>query len=147
MMKNLFSERLARLNEQYTELIARPNERQTPGNGTYHRYRYPVLTAAHAPLFWRYDLNENSNPFLMERFGINGVFNAGAIKWGDKYVLMARGEGADRKSFFAIAESPNGIDHFRFWDSPVHMPGLGKIETNIYDIRLTRHEDGWIYGL
>jgi len=146
-MKNLFSKRLTRLTEKYGELMSTPNEASDVGNGVFDRYKYPVLTAEHAPLFWRYDLNENSNPFLMERFGINGVFNAGAIKWGDKYVLMARVEGADRKSFFAIAESPNGIDHFRFWDSPVHMPGLGKIETNIYDIRLTRHEDGWVYGL
>ncbi len=146
-MKNLFSERLARLNEQHTELVRRPNERQMPGNGIFHRYRYPVLTAGHAPLFWRFDLDERCNPFLMERFGINGVFNAGAIKWKDRYIMMARVEGWDRKSFFAIAESPNGIDHFRFWDSPVHMPGTGEPETNIYDIRLTRHEDGWIYGL
>src|SRR6201996_3190296 len=147
MMKFHFSERLAQLNEQYDGLIQRPNEPQTPGNGIFLRYQYPVLTAAHAPLFWRYDLDESSNPFLMERFGINGVFNAGAIKWKDAYVIMARVEGWDRKSFFAIAESPNGIDNFRFWNSPVHMPGSGETETNIYDIRLTAHEDGWIYGL
>ncbi|HEX9511897.1 MAG TPA: glycosidase [Puia sp.] len=146
-MKNLFNKRLTRLTEIYGELISKPNETNDIGNGIFDRYKYPVLTAEHAPLFWRYDLNEKSNPFLMERFGINGVFNAGAIKWEDKYVLMARVEGADRKSFFAIAESPNGIDHFRFWDSPVHMPGSGQLETNIYDIRLTRHEDGWTYGL
>jgi len=146
-MKNLFNKRLTRLTEKFGELISMPNETSGIGNGIFDRYKYPVLTAAHAPLFWRYDLNEKSNPFLMERFGINGVFNAGALKWGDKYVLMSRVEGADRKSFFAIAESPNGIDHFRFWDSPVHMPGSGQEETNIYDIRLTRHEDGWIYGL
>ncbi|HWK06386.1 MAG TPA: glycosidase [Puia sp.] len=146
-MKNLFSKRLTKLTEKYGELISKPNETNDIGNGIFDRYKYPVLTAEHAPLFWRYDLNEKSNPFLMERFGINGVFNAGAIKWGDKYLLMARVEGADRKSFFAIAESPNGIDHFRFWDSPVHMPGSGQVETNIYDIRLTRHEDGWVYGL
>ncbi len=146
-MKNLFSKRLTRLTEKYGELISMPNETSGIGNGIFDRYKYPVLTAAHAPLFWRYDLNETSNPFLMERFGINGVFNAGALKWGDKYVLMARVEGADRKSFFAIAESPNGIDNFRFWGSPVHMPGSGQEETNIYDIRLTRHEDGWVYGL
>jgi 4-O-beta-D-mannosyl-D-glucose phosphorylase len=146
-MKNLFSKRLTRLTEKYGELISMPNETSGIGNGIFDRYKYPVLTAAHAPLFWRYDLNEKSNPFLMERFGINGVFNAGALKWGNKYVLMARVEGADRKSFFAIAESPNGTDNFRFWDSPVHMPGSGQEETNIYDIRLTRHEDGWVYGL
>jgi len=142
-----FNDRLAQLNEQYYGLISRPNEPMMPGNGIFLRYRHPVLTAAHAPLFWRYDLDEKTNPFLMERFGINGVFNAGAIKWNDRYILMARVEGSDRKSFFAIAESPNGIDNFRFWDSPVHMPGSGAPETNIYDIRLTHHADGWIYGL
>ena len=147
MMTNQFKERIERLNEHYAQLILRPNERQMPGNGIFYRYRYPVLTAGHAPLFWRYDLNEQSNPFLMERFGINGVFNAGAIKWKDRYIMMVRVEGWDRKSFFAVAESPNGIDHFRFWDSPVHMPGTAEAETNIYDIRLTEHEDGWIYGL
>lgn len=146
-MKNLFSKRLTNLTGKYEELISKPNETNDIGNGIFDRYEYPVLTAEHTPLFWRYDLDEKSNPFLMERFGINGVFNAGAIKWKDKYVLMARVEGVDRKSFFAIAESPNGIDHFRFWDSPVHMPGSGQVETNIYDIRLTRHEDGWVYGL
>ena len=146
-MKTLFGERLATLNQQYEQLILRPNERAMPGNGIFLRYRYPALTAAHAPIFWRYDLDEQSNPFLMERFGINGVFNAGAIKFNDRYIMMLRVEGWDRKSFFAIAESPNGIDRFRFWDSPVHMPGTGQPETNIYDIRLTQHEDGWIYGL
>src|SRR5215475_3425893 len=119
-MNHLFNERLAALNELHAGLIRRPNEAQLPGNGIFLRYRHPILTAAHAPLFWRYDLDEKANPWLMERFGINGVFNAGAIKWMDRYVLMARVEGWDRKSFFAIAESPNGIDNFRFWDSPVH---------------------------
>src|ERR1700742_4234450 len=133
MMKNSFSRRLAQLNERYLALVQRPNEIHPVGNGIFDRYRYPVLTAAHAPLFWRYDFNERSNPFLMERFGINGVFNAGAIKWNDSYILMVRVEGWDRKSFFAIAESPNGIDNFRFWDSPVHMPGSGGPETNLYD--------------
>lgn len=147
MMNTLFGERLAALNQQYEQLVLRTNERSMPGNGIFFRYRYPVLTAGHTPLFWRYDLDERSNPFLMERFGINGVFNAGAIKLDDRYIMMLRVEGWDRKSFFAIAESPNGIDHFRFWDSPVHMPGTGEQETNIYDIRLTQHEDGWIYGL
>ena len=146
-MKHLFNERLALLNKQYSELIQRPNEPQLPGNGIFHRYRHPILTAAHAPLFWRYDLDEKTNPYLMERFGINGVFNAGAIKWNGRYTIMARVEGWDRKSFFAIADSPNGIDNFRFWDSPVHMPGSGNLETNVYDIRLTRHEDGYVYGL
>ena len=146
-MQHDFSQRLSKLNERYSELVARPNEPRTPGNGIFLRYKHPVLTAAHAPLFWRYDLDKKANPFLMERFGINGVFNAGAIKWNNAYVLMVRVESWNRKSFFAIAESPNGIDNFRFWQSPVHMPGSGNPETNIYDIRLTRHEDGWIYGL
>ena len=146
-MQHDFSQRLSKLNERYSELVARPNEPRTPGNGIFLRYKRPVLTAAHTPLFWRYDLDKKANPFLMERFGINGVFNAGAIKWNDAYVLMVRVESWNRKSFFAIAESPNGIDNFRFWQSPVHMPGSGNPETNIYDIRLTRHEDGWIYGL
>lgn len=146
-MKNLFNERLAQLNEHYTELIRRPNEPQFPGNGIFLRYKNPILTAAHAPLSWRYDMDKESNPYLMERFGINGVFNAGAIKWKDRYAVMARVEGRDRKSFFAIADSPNGIDNFQFWDSPAHIPGTGETETNLYDIRLTRHEDGYIYGL
>jgi len=147
MIKHYFKVRLEQLNEEYATLIRRTNEPRTPGNGIFLRYTNPILTAAHTPLFWRYDLDQRSNPFLMERFGINGVFNAGAIKWKDRYALMVRVEGWDRKSFFAIAESPNGVDNFTFLDSPIHMPGSGKPETNIYDIRLTRHEDGWIYGL
>lgn len=147
MIRHHFNERLAQLNGEHSELIRRPNEPRMPGNGIFLRYRNPILTAAHTPLFWRYDLDQSSNPFLMERFGINGVFNAGAIKWKDRYALMVRVEGWDRKSFFAIAESPNGVDNFRFRDSPIHMPNTGQEETNIYDIRLTRHEDGWIYGL
>jgi len=147
MIRHHFNERLAQLNGEHSELIRRPNEPRMPGNGIFLRYRNPILTAAHTPLFWRYDLDQSSNPFLMERFGINGVFNAGAIKWKDRYALMVRVEGCDRKSFFAIAESPNGVDNFRFRDSPIHMPNTGQEETNIYDIRLTRHEDGWIYGL
>jgi 4-O-beta-D-mannosyl-D-glucose phosphorylase len=147
MMRNPFGKRLEKLKERYGELIGRPNEPSGIGNGIFDRYRHPILTAAHTPLFWRYDLNEKTNPFLMERFGINGVFNAGAIKWQGKYLLMARVEGSDRKSFFAIAESPNGIDNFTFWDSPVNMPEADTEETNIYDIRLTAHTDGWIYGL
>jgi 4-O-beta-D-mannosyl-D-glucose phosphorylase len=146
-MQHDFNQRLSKLAEHYSQLVERPNEPQTPGNGIFLRYKHPVLTAAHAPLFWRYDLDKNANPYLMERFGINGVFNAGAIKWGNAYVLMVRVESWNRKSFFAIAESPNGIDNFHFWQSPVHMPGSENPETNIYDIRLTRHEDGWIYGL
>ncbi|MEN5434935.1 glycosidase [Sphingobacterium faecium] len=113
----------------------------------YKRYTYPVLTADHTPLHWRYDFDEHRNPFLMERFGINGTFNAGAIKWQDKYIMVVRVEGNDRKSFFAIAESKNGIDGFHFWDYPIDIPETESPDTNIYDMRLTLHEDGWIYGI
>ena len=116
-------------------------------NGVFNRYQNPVLTASHTPLFWRYDLNAETNPFLMERFGINAVLNAGAIKWNDKYLLMPRVESTDRKSFFAIAESENGIDNFKFWDYPVIIPETEDPDTNVYDMRLVQHEDGWIYGL
>jgi len=147
MMKNFFGSRLEKLETEHRELIGHPNEQVGTDNGIFHRYEYPVLTAAHTPLYWRYDLDEKKNPWLMERFGINAVFNAGAIKWKDKYVLVARVEGLDRKSFFAVAESPNGIDNFRFWDHPVDMPTFAGADTNMYDMRLTQHEDGWIYGL
>jgi len=116
-------------------------------NGWFIRYRQPVLTAAHTPVAWRYDLNQATNPLLMERLGINAVFNVGAMDWHGHVVLMARVEGVDRKSFFAVAESANGIDGFRFWDYPVAMPETAEPETNVYDMRLTAHEDGWIYGL
>ena len=140
-----FKERLERLRNENEALLARRNE-PVEGNGIYERYRYPVLTSEHTPLFWRYDLNKDTNPYLMERFGIHAVFNSGAIKWHGKYILAARVEGADRKSFFAIAESPDGIDNFRFWDRPVRITEYGEPATNIYDMRLTAHEDGWIYG-
>jgi 4-O-beta-D-mannosyl-D-glucose phosphorylase len=146
-MSNLFYQRLEKLEQQQQQLIQQANEPAETGNGVYQRYRYPVLTAQHAPLFWRYDLNPATNPFLIERFGINAAFNAGAMKYNGKYILMARVEGLDRKSFFAIAESPNGIDQFKFWDYPVVMPETKEPDTNIYDIRLVQHEDGWIYGL
>lgn len=146
-MSNLFYKRLEKLQQQQQQLIQQVNEPIETGNGIYQRYRYPVLTAQHAPLFWRYDLNPATNPYLIERFGINAAFNAGAMKFNGKYILMARVEGLDRKSFFAIAESPNGIDQFKFWDYPVVMPETEEPDTNIYDIRLVLHEDGWIYGL
>ena len=141
-----YNERLVDLTRNHEQLLARPNE-PLEGNGIYERYKYPVLTAEHAPLFWRYDLDEKTNPYLMERFGIHATLNAGAIRWNGKYVLMVRVEGADRKSFFAVAESPNGVDNFHFWDRPVTMPEWGELATNVYDMRLTAHEDGWIYGL
>jgi len=144
---NNFTQRLARLREEHEALITRKNSKIEPGNGVFHRFEYPVLTGAHAPLEWRYDLNPDTNPHLMERFGINAAFNAGAMKHDGKYLLAARVEGYDRKSFFAIAESPNGIDNFRFRDYPITMPGTSDPDINLYDMRLTRHEDGWIYGV
>lgn len=146
-MQKKFIKRLEQLESAYNKLLNEPNKPIQESNGVYQRYKSPVLTAQHTPLFWRYDLNEKSNPYLMERFGINAVLNAGAIKFNDKYILIARIEGKDRKSFFAIAESDNGIDNFRFWDYPVVMPETENPDTNIYDMRLVKHEDGWIYGL
>ena len=141
-----FNERLVELTYNHDELLARPNK-PVDGNGVYERYQNPILTGEHAPLFWRYDLDEKTNPYLMERFGIHATLNSGAIKWNGKYVLVVRVEGADRKSFFAVAESPNGVDNFRFWDHPITMPEWGEPATNVYDMRLTAHEDGWIYGI
>ncbi len=146
-MKEYFFKRLEQLEKGYNEVLYRGNEEVEESNGVFVRYKYPVLTAQHAPLTWRYDLNYDSNPFLIERFGINAVMNAGAIKFNNKYCLIARVEGIDRKSFFAVAESENGIDNFTFWDYPVLMPEADEPDTNIYDMRLTQHEDGWIYGL
>ena len=142
-----FDERLRELRETHEILLHRPNEPVEAHNGLYRRYRYPVLTAAHTPLFWRYDLNPETNPFLMERMGINAVFNAGAIRLDDRYLMVARVEGTDRKSFFGVAESPNGLDQFRFWNEPIAMPETDDPDVNVYDMRLTRHEDGWIYGV
>jgi 4-O-beta-D-mannosyl-D-glucose phosphorylase len=146
-MSERFYNRLAKLEEEQEQLLKRPNEKEETGNGVIDRYKHPVLTNKHVPLFWRYDLNQKSNPHLMQRFGINAVLNAGAIKWNNKYLLVARVEAADRKSFFAVAESPNGVDQFRFWDYPVVMPETAVPDTNVYDMRLVQHEDGWIYAL
>ncbi len=143
----LFNQRLEAITLMHRQLIERKNEPVLPGNGIFNRYKYPILTAAHTPLFWRYDLSPETNPHLMERFGINATFNSGAIKWQGKYLLIVRVEGNDRKSFFAIAESPNGIDQFRFWDYPIILPETENPETNVYDMRLTAHEDGWVYGI
>ena len=147
MNQHLFHQKLEEIEKEHKALTGRLNQQQKCSNGIFSRYQYPVLTKDHTPLFWRYDLNPVSNPYLMERFSINAVFNAGAIKYKEKYLLAARVEGVDRKSFFAIAESPNGIDHFRFWDTPIVMPETTDPDTNVYDIRLVAHEDGWIYGL
>lgn len=146
-MQTEFYNWLAFLEAEHERLLKRPNEKAGKGNGIVDRYVYPVLSAAHTPLFWRYDLNNVTNPHLMERFGINAVLNAGAIKWNNKYIVVPRVEAADRKSFFAVAESANGIDNFRFWDYPIVMPETNVPDTNIYDMRLVQHEDGWIYGL
>lgn len=142
-----FQEKLAELQREHEALLTQPNTPDKVYNGIYTRYRNPILTAAHTPLFWRYDLDERTNPFLMERIGMNATLNSGAIKWQDRYLLVVRVEGADRKSFFAVAESPNGIDNFRFWDYPITMPDTDDPATNIYDMRITAHEDGWIYGI
>jgi 4-O-beta-D-mannosyl-D-glucose phosphorylase len=146
-MNTYFERRLQSLQKLHNELIQQKNSRHELGNGVYDRYENPILTAQHTPLSWRYDLNAATNPYLMERFGINATFNAGAIKFNDKYVVVARVEGLDRKSFFAVAESENGIDNFKFWDRPITMPDTSVPDTNIYDMRLVEHEDGWIYGL
>ena len=142
-----FEIRRQQLQQAYNQLVGQPNKKEEPGNGIFDRYEQPVLTAAHAPLFWRYDLDSASNPSLMERFGVNGVFNAGAVRLQGRYLLVARVEAADRKSFFAVAESSNGIDGFRFWDRPVTMPETDEPDTNVYDMRVVQHEDGWLYGL
>ena len=144
---NLFEDRKQAITERYEHLITRPNEKNPYENGVYDRYKYPVLTAEHAPLIWKYDFNPATNPFFAERLGVNAVLNPGAIYLNDKYYLVARVEGYDRKSFFAVAESNNGIDNFRFWDHPVVMPETEDPDTNVYDMRLVQHEDGWIYGL
>jgi len=148
MTLDAFQRRLNRLQAEYDALITRPNVPDEDGsNGVFERYRYPILTAAHTPLFWRYDLNPLTNPYLMERLGINAVFNPGAIELDGKICLVCRVEGYDRKSFFAVAESANGVDNFRFWDYPIVMPETDDPDTNVYDMRLVKHEDGWIYGL
>lgn len=147
MTRKAFAQKLKQLQQQHRKLIRRPNRPQRNGNGIFDRYEHPVLTADHAPLMWRYDFDPKTNPYLMTRLGINCVFNVGAMEWNGNIVLAARVEGWDRKSFFAIAESKNGVDGFRFWDYPVRMPELDDRETNLYDMRLVRHADGWIYGL
>ena len=142
-----FEKKVAALRAHHEELLTRPNTPKPWGNGIYEKYEHPILTAEHTPLEWRYDFDEKSNPFLMQRIMMNATLNSGAIKWQGRYLLVVRVEGADRKSFFAVAESPNGIDNFRFWDEPITMPEDVVPATNIYDMRLTAHEDGWIYGI
>ncbi len=146
-MIEVFVQRKEAIVNEYKALIERENQPVLPGNGIYTRYENPVLTAMHVPLEWRYDFYEKSNPFFMERISVNSTFNAGAIRWKNKYVLMVRVEGVDRKSFFALAESENGIDNFKFRSEPISLPQLSEPDVNVYDIRLTEHEDGWIYGI
>ncbi len=148
MTREEFYSKVKELFKEHETLIRRKNEKVKENNGIFIRYKFPVVTAEHAPVYWRYDLNYDTNPMLLERIGVNGAFNAGAMEFNDKIVLMLRVEGADRKSFFAVAESPNGIDNFKFRDYPVTMPELpGNPDTNVYDMRFIKHEDGWIYGL
>ena len=144
---SIFENRLDELEKSHRQLIEQRN-RTGWSNGVWTRYVNPVLTAEHIPLFWRYDLNPESNPHLLERIGFGCTFNAGAILWKGRYLMVVRVEGNDRKSFFAVAESPNGIDNFRFWERPITLPEIeGNPDTNVYDMRLTAHEDGWIYGI
>lgn len=142
-----FNQALNELKTRHEEFLSRKNQKVANGNGIYDRYENPVVTAEHAPLHWRYDFNPATNPFLMERIGVNATMNSGAMKWNGKYILVVRVEGIDRKSFFAIAESPNGVDNFRFWDEPITIDETEEPDTNVYDMRLTAHEDGWIYGV
>jgi 4-O-beta-D-mannosyl-D-glucose phosphorylase len=150
MSSNLpqFTSALQSLHYRHNELVQRPN-RVDPewSNGLFERFANPVLTAAHVPIEWRYDLDPQTNPYLIERLGVNAVFNVGAMEYNGKMILAARVEGYDRKSFFTIAESENGIDEFRFWDEPIMMPETENPDVNVYDMRLTRHADGWIYGV
>ncbi len=150
-----FEDRVKALRQHHEQLLTRENRPLPWGNGIYEKYEFPILTAEHTPLEWRYDFSKQDNPFLMQRIMMNAVLNSGAIKLDGRYLLVCRVEGADRKSFFAVAESPNGIDNFRFWPEPVTMPeapsdspeGGVNPATNVYDMRLTQHEDGWIYGV
>ena len=143
-----FSTRLSHLRDEQTKLLLRNNILDKSWtNGIFERYQYPILTAEHIPLFWRFDLDRETNPYLLERMGVNGVFNAGAIEIDGKVYLVVRVEGYDRKSFFAVAESESGVDQFSFWDYPVLMPETNIPDINVYDMRLTKHEDGWVYGI
>jgi 4-O-beta-D-mannosyl-D-glucose phosphorylase len=147
MTKTEFNKKVKSLFADYKKLISQKNARLKKSNGIYYRYKYPIITSDHTPLTWRYDFDQKTNPFLMERLGVNCTFNSGAIEVDGKILLGVRVEGNDRKSFFAIAESKNGIDNFKFWDYPISLPQTDNPDTNVYDIRLLKHEDGWYYGL
>lgn len=140
-------EKIRKLLDDYRTLVTKKNEPTEVSNGIYQKWENPILTANHTPVFWKFDMNPKTNPHMMERLMINVTFNSGAILWKGKYVLVVRVEGADRKSFFAIAQSPNGVDHFEFWEYPIDLPQTEIPDTNVYDMRLVKHEDGWIYGL
>jgi 4-O-beta-D-mannosyl-D-glucose phosphorylase len=142
-----YNGRRQKIKEDFNALISKPNEELFSVNGIYNRYKNPIITRDHVPLNWRFDFNKETNPFFMERIGFNATLNAGAIKLNGKYLLVVRVEGNDRKSFFAIAESPNGIDNFKFWAKPITIPQTENLDTNVYDMRLTQHDDGWIYGV
>lgn len=142
-----FKTKRSELEKEQEELLSKKNTPSHEYNGIYQRFENPVLTDKHIPLSWKFDLNETTNPLLIQRIGVNAVFNAGAIKFNGKYILCARVEGWDRKSFFAIAESPNGIDNFRFWEKPIQLPETEDPDINVYDMRLTQHDDGYIYGV
>lgn len=143
----MFHKKCEEIMQRYEAVVTRKNEKSDFYNGIYDRYKYPVLTRDHIPPFWKYDMNPETNPYFMERLGVNAVFNSGAIELNGKFYLVARVEGNDRKSFFAVAESDNGIDGFRFWDYPILLDDVCPNETNVYDMRLTKHEDGYIYGV
>lgn len=148
LTKEQWNEQLAVLVHKQRLLLDRPNpKKESFYNGIYDRYEHPVLTAAHAPLIWRYDLCYDDNPNLQERLGVNAVMNSGAIYLDNKYCLIARVEGSDRKSFFAVAESDKPTEGFRFREYPILLPDTCEEETNVYDMRITQHEDGWIYGV
>lgn len=146
-MKSKYEERLSRIQQHHNKILGQKNEKLFSVHGIYHRYRYPVITAEHIPVEWRFDLNPARNPRLLERMGINSAFNPGAIYLNGKYCLVVRVEGCDRKSFFAVAESRDGIQDFHFWPEPVVMPETHDPDVNVYDMRLTLHEDGFIYGV
>lgn len=147
MASKYFEERKRVISEQYKKISTHSNERVFSGNGIFERYRYPVITRDNIPLNWRYDFSYETNPYFLERIGVNAAFNSGAIYFDGKYVLVVRVEGNDRKSYFAVARSENGIDNFVFDKYPVRLPVYDEPDTNVYDMRLTKHEDGWIYGL
>lgn len=150
-MKNLttaeFDQQLTNLTQNQAALLTKENIITQSSNGVFQRWENPIVTRDHIPLNWRYDLNADTNPFLMERIGVNATLNSGALKFNGKYVIVVRVEGNDRKSYFSVAESDNGVDNFTFWERPITMPETEKPDTNVYDMRLTQHEDGYIYGL